>query len=178
MNINYSVKLSDFTGAEPVSLSEAKAQIKLDTTADDTLITALIIQARGQIEQYTATSIVEHDVEVIAKLDGCNLFELPYGPYQDDLVINELKVRGGLPVELAGSNFDRYGTYFLQLRPPYSGIFSIAYKAGYDPVPQPLKLAILHQVAYLYEHRGDEDVIDKISPTAMGLAKPYRRVVA
>lgn len=178
MNISYSVKLSEFSGTEPVSLTELKTQLKLDTTADDTLLTALIIQARMQMEQYTGCSIVEHDIEVIAKLDGCNLFELPYGPYNSDLIISELKVRGGAATALTSTQFDQYGDYFLQLRPPYDGLFSITYTAGYNPVPQPIKLSILHQAAFLYEHRGDGDQMDKFSGTALGLAKLYRRVVA
>ena len=180
MNISYSVKLSEFAGTEPVTLSEVKAQLKLDTSADDTLITALITQARMQMEAFTGTSIVEHDIEVIAKLDGCNLFELPYGPLSDipDLVIQELKVLGGTATTLTSTQYDLYGGHFAQLRSPYDGMYSMTYTAGYDPLPQPLRLSIIHQAAYLYEHRGDEGMIDKISPTALGLAKLYRRVVA
>ncbi|HEY0281399.1 MAG TPA: hypothetical protein VGC27_02115, partial [Rhizomicrobium sp.] len=51
----------------------------------------------------------------------------------------------------------------------------IAFTAGYgaaDAVPQPIKQAILHIVADLYSHRGDEAEI--VSSAAAALLAPYR----
>ena len=39
--------------AEPITLAEAKAFLRVETVADDTLVTALIVAARGWAEQFT-----------------------------------------------------------------------------------------------------------------------------
>lgn len=175
MNVVYSVKLGEPTGSEPVSLSEAKAQLRVDTTADDTLITALISSARHQIEQFTCVSLVARSVDLVAKLDGSFLFELPYGPITNTPTVTELAMYGGTNEPI--TTFDSYGDFFIQIKPQVCGMYAVSYESGYTNLPGALKSAVLHQVAYLYEHRGDDEGIDQISPTARGLAKMYRRVV-
>ena len=43
---------------EPVTLAEAKAHLKIDTTDDDALITALIPAARARAEWHTGRALV------------------------------------------------------------------------------------------------------------------------
>ena len=177
MNVTYSVKLGEPTGAEPVTLTEAKAHLKIDFTTDDTLITALITAVRVQLENYTGVSFVDRQVDVIAKLDACNLFEVPYGPAASLPAITELAILGGTNTLLTSTEFTRYGEIgeFIQII-PNAAAYAISYTAGYATLPAALKQACLHQIAYLYEHRGDED-INGISATAKMLLKPFRRSV-
>jgi len=181
MNVNLilDVKLGEPTGSEPVTLAQVKSQLKIDFTTDDTLITALISAARAQIEQYTGTSIVEREVITLCKLTGDNWFELPYGPVTTaSIVVSTVSIGGSTPETL--TDFDIVGESFIQVSPGDNDIcypFLVTYDAGYAIVPPGLSEAVLHQVAYLYEHRGDESAIDRISPTAMLLARLYRRVV-
>jgi len=51
-------KLTVPPSAEPVTLTEAKQQARIDTTADDTLVTNLIIGARQWVEKYTARALI------------------------------------------------------------------------------------------------------------------------
>ncbi len=44
--------------AEPVSLAEAKAQMRVDTSDDDTLISSLIVAARQAAEEHTRRALV------------------------------------------------------------------------------------------------------------------------
>lgn len=175
MNLSYSVKLGEPSGPEPCTLQQCKDQLKIDFSTDDALITALISAARAQIEQYCGVSIVDHEVNLVAKLDGCNLFELPYGPVDHTTIdLIQLAVSGGTNDE--DPTFDTYGEHFVQIKSYDDAMFAVTYTAGYTEVPEPLAQAVIHQVAYLYEHRGDED-IPGMSPTAKILANPYRRVV-
>ena len=178
VNLTLDVKLGQPTGSEPITLAQAKSQLKIDFTTDDTLLTALISAARSQIEQYTGISLVEREVITLCKLTGDNWFELPYGPVVGTPLVSTVSIGGSTPETL--TDFDIVGTDFKLVCPGDNTIeypFLITYDTGYTNVPDGLKEAILHQVAYLYEHRGDESAIDRISPTAMLLARLYRRVV-
>lgn len=44
--------------AEPVALADVKLQARIDTTADDTLVTNLITGARQWVEQYTGRALI------------------------------------------------------------------------------------------------------------------------
>ena len=176
MNVIYSVKLGDATGSEPCTLSECKSQLKIDFSTDDTLITALIPVARQQIEQYTGVSIVDREINVVCKLDGANIFELPYGPVTlDSIELTLLAAYGGTNETITGHSV--YGDHFVQIQPEAAAMYAITYDSAWETLPAPLKEAVIQQVAYLYEHRGDEDENLGLSPNARMLAKMYRRVV-
>lgn len=180
MNVNLilDVSLGQPTGSEPITLAQAKSQLKIDFTTDDTLLTALITAARSQIEQYTGVSIVEREVIALCKLTGDNWFELPYGPVVGTPVVSTVSIGGSTPETI--TDFDIVGTDFKMVCPGDNTIeypFLITYDAGYTTVPPDLIDAILYQVAYLYEHRGDESGINGRSPVAEALARQRRRVV-
>ena len=63
---------------EPLTLTEAKAHLKVEVTADDTLITALIQAAREEAEQYLNLKLITQTVT--EKLD-C------FPTYDDDNII-------------------------------------------------------------------------------------------
>lgn len=190
-NITVDCKLGEPTGSEPCTLDEVKKELKLDgITADDTLITALISAARSQLEVFTGLSLVGREVNTIARLDGCNMFELPYGPIdKDSLQVSALNPGNQAATSLNSNQYSLYGDQFVNLvakGPVYdpilsgghvTGIFALTYDAGYTTVPKALKQAVIQQTVYLYEHRGDEVEDLQISATAWGLAKSFRRVV-
>jgi len=179
MNADFTVKLGDPTSAEPVTLQELKDQLKIDFDTDNTLLTLLVSAARDRIERWAGVSLVHRSVNNIVKLDGCNLYELPYGPVSDSnsVTVTFLSLSGGSMMSLGPTWFIGEDGEFMQIKPPDAAMYAITYNAGYDVVPAALKTAVLHQAAYMYEHRGDESGIDGLSPTAMMLAKAYRRVV-
>lgn len=51
-------KMTVAPAAEPVLLADAKAQARIDTTVDDTLVTNLIIGARQWVERYTGRALI------------------------------------------------------------------------------------------------------------------------
>ncbi|HVY12222.1 MAG TPA: head-tail connector protein [Alphaproteobacteria bacterium] len=57
---------------EPVSRSEAKAWLRIDSgTADDALIDALIVSSRQQAEKYTGRAFIERNFSL--NLDACDV---------------------------------------------------------------------------------------------------------
>ncbi len=57
---NFKVKTPPAT--EPVSLSEAKLHLKVDTSADDTLISALIAAALQHLERHCNSAFVTQTI--------------------------------------------------------------------------------------------------------------------
>jgi len=169
--------------SEPVTLAEAKAHLKLDTSDDDVLIASLIVAARARAEWHTGRALVTQSWTLHLDAWPADGIEIPLPPlqsvtsvttyalddtarvlgssaYQVDAASGRLALRSGVtpPTDLRAVN-----------------AVEIAFTAGYgaaSAVPVPLKQAILQIVADLYAHRGDEAEI--VSQTAQALLAPYR----
>lgn len=108
MKMRRGFKRTGDPGTEPVTLDEAKAHLRIETgvTADDTLITALIVAARQWCEQYTGLAFITQTWQVVYDAgnfgigewwsgvrEGVEVFslprviELPYGPGASSVVI-------------------------------------------------------------------------------------------
>ena len=170
--------------AEPVTLAEAKAHLKLDTADDDVLIASLIVAARARAEWHTGRAFVTQSWTLhLDAWPADGIVEIPLPPlqsvtsvttyalddtarllgsstYQVDAASGRLTLKSGVtpPTDLRAMN-----------------AVEIAFTAGYgatSAVPAPVKQAILQTVADLYVHRGDETQI--VSQTAQVLLAPYR----
>lgn len=147
-------------GSEPVSLNDVKEWGKIDTTAENSLITALITTARIMCEQYTNTSIVNRTI--VADINNANGgFILPYGPVTSTPTAVDWQ---GEPLTLVWN--------FEQIQSPY-GRMRVTYAGGWQALPQIYNTAIMQQVLYLYENRGDEKV--GMAPMACTLLNPLIR---
>lgn len=153
-------------GPEPVTLQEAKTQLRVTFADDDTEITALITKARKSIENYCNRSIVYQRILLVA--DMCESWELPWGPVIGlEAVQNNSSQSGSGPVTYADttSGWKVDGSLF---QPVEGRRYRLTYTAG-DYCPEDLKQAILTQITFLYENRGESSV----SPSAKDLAAPY-----
>lgn len=198
------IKRVESSPTEPCTLSQAKAQLIVTYTDDDTLITSLITKARKMIENYCNISIVAQSITMIADL--YNEWELPYGPVTGITGVqtrtgNEGSGPGTYTTQTSGWSTD--GTQFLSFRPagaggfnpgaPFTGYFQwgpyaspydqypynrykITYTTGYAVVPDDLIQAVLIQINFLYEHRGEEIGAD-VCEEAKIVANPYKRTL-
>lgn len=161
----YRVKTQPTT--EPVSVTEAKAHLRIDDTDSDTYIEGLIKAARQMCEHYTGLSFITQTREAIMDKFPCGSkdISLPYGPvisvtsvtYTDSdgdavpLTANDdyrVDIYGGR-IQAVDGWFDTDGS---------NNAVIVEYVAGYAnaaAVPQVIKQAILFQVAAMYENRGD-----------------------
>jgi uncharacterized phiE125 gp8 family phage protein len=183
---------------EPVTLAEVKAWLIIDTvnTDDDALLTRLITEVRQAIEKKTKLSLVARTIIVTADLT--REFKLPHGPVRQ---ISEVLFRTGTAGDgsadyetLTVTDYTTDGEDFKLINTGRCGRHKITYVAGYgvdedldydNPVPDDLMLAIRSEIAYRYEHRGDEtttlsaagnDTVQRatgISADAMQYLKPY-----
>lgn len=163
--------------SEPIEVAEAKTWLKVDTSADDSLITSLIAATREHIESTTGLALFTQTIQ--EKLDGW--------PYYDD-VTNPFQVFHLLryPVQSISSitytdsdgssqtlnssiytldntsgNFARVGLDKDQSWPSIAnqaGSITVNYVAGWDDVadiPGDLIIALKLMLTYFYERRGD-----------------------
>lgn len=191
------IKRAENSPTEPVTLAEVKAQLIITHTDDDVLLTGLITKSRRAIENYCAISIVTRTITLIADLYTEK--ELPYGPVTGILAAETRSgTQGSGPVsyetsvlewQTDGEEFKTFippvpGSDF-NVNSPYRGIeekkypcrWRIVYTAGYDVVPDDLKLSVLEEIAFRYENRGNQNDKGVCSEQAQASAFPYKRLL-
>ena len=158
---------------EPVSLAEAKAHCRVDTTNEDALIQGYISTAREWVEDYIDRALVNQ--QLVMKLDAFPPeIELPRPPMVASgtataVTITYVTGNAGGTATLSASEYrvDRDSTPGV-IRTLYGGSWpshlldansvTVSWWAGYGDsasVPQRVKNAMLMCVHELYEKRGD-----------------------
>jgi len=76
----HQIKIDSTDGSEIVTLTEAKEYARIDTSADDDLITSMIVSARQALETYLSRDIVAktRSYWFPSSIDGC--INLPFPP--------------------------------------------------------------------------------------------------
>lgn len=202
------IRRTPLTPVEIITLTEAKAQCVVTYSDDDTLISGLITKATKHIENHCNISIQPYTVVMTADL--YKEYELPWGPVTGLLgVQTRTGTEGSGPGTYATqeTGWSTDGVQFMTFAPagatgfnlgaPFTGFFQwgpfaspygqppvnryrITYTTGWASPPDDLKQAILQQIAWLYEHRGEEDASKYdwspgVCPSALILSDPYRR---
>ena len=168
-----SLKRTTAPAVEPVTLAEAKAHCRVDTTADDTLMQGYITTAREWVEDYIDRALVTQ--QLVMKLDAFPAeIELPRPPMiasgtATAVTITYVTGESGGTATLSASEYrvDRDSTPGV-IRTLYGGSWpshlldqnsvTVSWWAGYGDaasVPQRVKSALLMCVHELYEKRGD-----------------------
>lgn len=161
-------KVIEDAPAEPVTLEEAKAYIKVDYTEEDAFINSLIRAARKVLEEKYDIGIVEKTLKVIIN-NSCGGRDLPGSPVGE---IVSVATKGG-PI----TDYDISGDFHRYVEWPVCDYVTVTYKSGYplDQVPAEYKTAIMAQVLWMFERRGDQDINSQVSPEADGILKFYKR---
>ena len=175
---------------EPLTLVEAKAHLRLDTTDEDDLVTALIVAARHVVERETRRALITQTWRVI--LDAWpdpNTFKIPLAPF---ISLSAIRTYDALNVATVLSA----ATYYVDAQPgaarvqfttqppnPGRAIAGIeldvvaGYGAAAASVPEPLRLAMRMLVARWFEARGDAAVdagAQNLPPVIDALLAPFR----
>jgi uncharacterized phiE125 gp8 family phage protein len=179
---------------EPVSLNEAKAHLRMDTTDEDTLISSLIAAARLHVEAYThRVFITQTWVIYLDQWPQAQPLRLPITPVQSVSAIN-IYDQDNTFVTTDATNYvvDALSTPARILwrgpgatpRPQrkLNGI-EIIVTAGYGAaggqVPQPIRQAILMLIAQWFEHRQPptlEDPGEAVPPAVTSMLQAYTPV--
>lgn len=153
---------------EPVSLEQAKDFLRIDFPDDDAVISRLITASRQRCEKYLGLCLVETEVKALYR-NGGTMVELAYGPIETDT--------DGLPI-ISGDDGQITGVkgFGNQIWIETDACeLSLSYTSKFDPVPDWAIDAILNDVAYFYEHRGDETIDrSKIAAQTMDILYSHR----
>jgi uncharacterized phiE125 gp8 family phage protein len=177
-----SLQLNAPPAAEPVTLDQAKAWLRVESGGDeDALISALIRSARARAEWHTGRAFVAQGWTLwLDRAEMCIAVPLP--PLQAVESVT-LYRRDDSAVVLDDGDYtvDTAGSRVLLKTPPFGlrlfNAVAIAFTAGYgdmDDVPADIAQAILQIVSALYEHRGGEPA--PTPDSALALLAPYRTI--
>jgi len=168
--IDYELSEDGYYSEEPVSLSLAKQYCRVLTgNTEDDLINLFIASARLSIERITGLSLVSKVAQVIM-LPVQAQFEIPFGPVTGSIT--------WVDRNSTGSSMETVGYEFPKTLTPYSIITTATYTCGYtaSTIPRELVNAILFQVNFLYENRGDNNDTGTVCKAAANLARKYSRI--
>lgn len=183
MHYNLLIDWEDLTNesgiVEPLTVQEVKDYLRLEGFIDtyesassefdddDTLIEELITASREALEEYTGLSFIPKTWQIeFDNYDG--YFEIPFGPVIDIYALHpQGESTPSDELDFTVSSNKRI------LKSPMYGNLVMLYDAGYINLPKRLKDAMLKEIAYRYENRGDVNV-DGISKEATILASTYK----
>ena len=167
--MKYGLKIMTGPSVEPVTVAEAKAHLRLEHSADDTLIGSLITAARLFIESVTSRAFMTQTLMMTLQcFPACGRIDLVRSPVQTVSHIKYLDSAGALQT-LDSANYAlsagrepaqiwkaSNGTYPLVLTDNPNAV-QVTYVAGYgnnaSDVPENVKQAIKFLVSHWYENR-------------------------
>jgi uncharacterized phiE125 gp8 family phage protein len=176
--------------APVVTVDEAKAHLRLDTTGDDTLVAALLIAATEAAEHATGRALATQTWETSAsgfpsggassgfpsevRLTRVPVLEIVSISYVDLEGVEQTLAPAAYHLTRAEFDFayvtPAFGTEWPQVRGDVDGV-KVRFTAGYADaasVPQSVKQWVLLQVGSMYENREAETMAARIVPNKLG----------
>jgi uncharacterized phiE125 gp8 family phage protein len=161
--------LTSGPAVEPVALAEAKAHLRVDGTAEDTLIASLVVTSRLHVEAAAGLALVTQSWSWLRDAWPAGpALELPLRPVTGIAAVR-IYDAGGAATTLdpatylldgAGSppRLVRSGALAWPVPGRAANGVEVAFTAGYgdaaEDVPAPIRQAVLLLVAHWYEHRS------------------------
>jgi uncharacterized phiE125 gp8 family phage protein len=157
--------------SEPVSVSELKAYLQLEGTANDSTLTAFITAARAMIENRLGVSLIEKDA-IAWMILGAKCEQIPIYPISSITSV-EYSDDGGETWETL-TEFDDYiiiGTDRQEIETTVPGLHKITYETGAGDYSDLIE-AVKVQAGYMWTHR-DAANVKGISPIVEIMIQPY-----
>lgn len=174
-NLAREVKRTVPPATEPLSLAEAKLYLRVDGSAEDSLVTDMIVAVREAAETYLNRSLVTQSWQVAYADYAPAHVPLPKGPVQ---AITHVKTRNRAGDE-ATVNSSLYALAVAEDAVEFESVVMgyaviITYTAGYgdaEDIPASVRQGMLIHLAALYEDRLGGMELPK---AALTLYKPHR----
>lgn len=167
--------------SEPLTLTEAKAQCRVDGSDEDTLLTNLIKAARQLVEQYTGTKLVSQTL-VLRASSFLDLWSLPVAPLTSVTSISYLDTAGAeqtlstdvyetVLIGLEPSIRRKINQSWPSIRESVNDAVRVTAVAGYATVPEPIRHAMLLCISKWFDDRS----AGELPEGAHSLLANYRR---
>lgn len=177
--------------AEPITLAQAKAHLRVDTMDEDILISSLILTSRLHIEAALGLALITQYWQLkLNAFPKANAFALPIHPVSAVTAVRTIAADGTITTLSPSATLLDPGPPARVVRTApacpvitaaANGI-AISFTAGFGPtaadVPAPIRQAMLLLVTHWYEHRDPIEIgePDTAIPKAVSdLLAPYRR---
>lgn len=177
---------------EPVTVSEAKAHLRIDASSEDVLLASLLLTSRLHIEAALGLALINQTwMLVLDRWPADGTVEIPIAPLQ---AISVVRVRdaAGAATAIAPTSYlidiasKPPRLVWNAIAPPAPGRFangieidvSVGFGATAASVPAPLKHAILMLTAHWYEHRDPVEIgspAARIPDAVSDLIQPFRK---
>lgn len=173
----YAATITTPAAAEPVSLAEAKAHVRVDHSDDDTLLGVVIAAARAHIEKYcgqrfagqTLTAKCD-DFADFARLEDGPINSITSVVYLDEngdsqtlsTDVYELRVDG-----IEAAIVLKYNQTWPVIR--LGSQITVVMAAGHASAPADVKAAMLLLIGHLYEHREAVAMGETLAVLPMGV---------
>ena len=186
MNVAWTRTVEPVAGNEPVTLTEAKAQVRQTLTTEDTYLGTLIVGARNRAEEYlsrglfTQTWKLTQDAwsEAIWLPRAAPLQSVTSVKYYDDTGTLQTVATSTYLVDVVSEpakiDLAPYQIWPV-LQPHRAGAVEITYVVGWTDVaniPQAIKLGLQLLIAHWYANRGDNGAA--LPAEVESLWAPYR----
>ncbi len=177
---------------EPVTVAEAKAHLRIDHSAEDILISSLILTSRLHIETALGIALIAQGWRYLRdRWPASAAVGLPLRPL---IAVDEIRVHraDGSPTVVPASEYVvdaaraeprvvRHGASWPVPGRATHGIaidFTAGFGAAAADVPQPIRQALLMLTAHWYEHRSTIEIGSEATVIPLGISEllmPYRR---
>lgn len=176
MTPTYTLALDTAPETEPLTLEEVKNYLKVSSSEDDNLITAMIAGVRQAAEQFMKLSMIEQSWKLAFDDYTPTRMRLPMGPVQSVTSVTAFTrdedstvIDSNVYYLSAGKQFLLFDTNLISQR------IEIVYTTGYgseaSDIPQPLRQGMLAHIGAIYDGRTG---VANLPPQAVALYKPYR----
>lgn len=146
---------------EPISIATARSYLKIanEDPAQDELLNIMISTARRMVELVTGLSLCQQTVKFVTDEHlRSNWISAPLAPIETVLTAISIDASGAetlISSDMTFADGDVTKRFFVLNEQNTSKLIKINYVANYESIPAPLKIAILRQTAWLYDHRDD-----------------------
>lgn len=165
-----------------VPLAEARTFLRLRSSADDDVVSAIVGAATAMCEQFTRAAIIARDITEYLPITG-DWQRLGHAPVRAIAAVTGIDAGGGESALAAGahsSEIDAGGSGRVRVHAPGAAVrMRIAYNAGLvgdvGEVPDAIRQGIMILAGHLLRARDAEDPGDPPAAVA-ALWQPWRRV--
>jgi len=184
--VRYSIRVTEPPETEVLTLDQAKAHLRVDSSDEDDLIGAYLKAAVRHVEDFTSQVLADQEME-IAWCDFPTypeMIAIPRTPVTEIVSLAYLDSDG---VDTPITDFRWSDAAPETVRPAFRAAWPFAYnepgsvrlrfRAGYgaELVPPPLLQAVRETLEHLYRNRGAD--ASALPETVRSLCMPYRRIL-